>query len=261
MAYHVHLYNVGLKPDTAFNVIRSDIPIDKLILLNNDEPEFVDVENIIRERFEQINIEVEKAEIDPWDYQDVFNRVIELYHQECEAHDDVRFHINFTMGTSIVVGAVCSAAYSINADLYYIQEKCYAGTEEDRLIQIGVENLDELMELKSKRKVQQTFMRFKDGKPMTNKDLRDGSMSPSTLSYHTAHLQEMGLIEREGSVRNTKWILTSKGKQVMNRLRTAPRPDRMIDEQENPNVRAGGGPRRWTSREHVVVEMLRLEVV
>ena len=123
MTYHVHLYNVGLKPDTAFNVIRSDIPMDKLILLNNDKPEFEKVEKIIKERFEQFPIKVEKANINPWDYHNVFNKVLELYREECRTHGDVKFHINFTMGTSIVVGAVCSAAYSINADLYYIQEK------------------------------------------------------------------------------------------------------------------------------------------
>lgn len=65
MTYHVHLYNVGLKPDTAFNVIRSDIPMDKLILLNNDNPEFEKVEKIIKEKFEQFPIKVETADINP----------------------------------------------------------------------------------------------------------------------------------------------------------------------------------------------------
>lgn len=148
----------------------------------------------------------------------MFNKVLELYREECRTHGDVRFHINFTMGTSIVVGAVCSAAYSINADLYYIQEKCYSGIGEDRLIRIDVENVDELMELKSKKKILKTFMRFKDGRSKTNKELRGESLSPSTLSYHTSQLQKIGLIEREGSVRNANWILTEKGKQVMNRL-------------------------------------------
>ena len=222
MTYHVHLYNVGLKPDTAFNVIRSDIPMDKLILLNNDNPECEKVEKIIEERFEQFPIKVENADINPWDYHNVFNKVLELYRKECRTHGDVRFHINFTMGTSIVVGAVCSAAYSINADLYYIQEKCYSGIGEDRLIRIDVENIDELMELKSKKKILKTFMTFKDGRPKTNKELRGESLSPSTLSYHTSQLQKIGLIEREGSVRNANWILTEKGKQVMNRLRSTP---------------------------------------
>lgn len=219
MTYHVHLYNVGQDPETAFDIIRSDIPLDKLILLNNRNPEYVEVENIIRAGYEQFPIEVEVANINPWDYHDVFNKVIDLYRKECGDHGDVRFHINFTRGTRIAVGAVCSAAYSINADLYYIQEKCYAGTDDDKLIRIEIENLDELIELKSKTKIMKTFLKFRDNKSKTNRDLC-GTMSPSALAYHTSQLQKIGLIEREDSVRNTRWILTEKGKQFMNRLRS-----------------------------------------
>lgn len=219
MTYHVHLYNVGQDPETAFDIIRSDIPMDKLILLNNRNPEYVEVENAIKSVYENFPIDIEVAVINPWDYQDVFNKVLELYRKECDEHHDVRFHINFTRGTRIAVGAVCSAAYSINADLYYIQEKCYAGTEKDELIKIDIENLDELMELRSKKKLMETFLMFGDNEPKTDECLRNnGTLKPSALSYRTSQLRKIGVIKRENGDRDARWILTEKGRQVMNRL-------------------------------------------
>lgn len=218
MTFHVHIYNVGKTPETAFSIIGHEIPIEKLILLNNDKEEYKLVEDEIRKGFEPFPIEVETVIIDPWDYYNVFNKVIESYHKECEEHGDVRFHINFTKGTRIVVSAVCNAAYSIEADLYYVQEGQYSKSGKDTLIYIDIENINELMELKARKKPLEIFKKFSDRKPKMTKDLLIGGMSVSTLSFHTSYLQKLGLIERKGSVRNTEWILTEKGKNVMNRL-------------------------------------------
>ncbi len=218
MVFHVHLYNVGKKPDTAFNVIRAGIPIDKLYLLNNEDPIYLEVEKVIIDGFKPFSIEVSPARIDPFDYHNVFNTVLDLYRSECAIHDDVRFHINFTMGTSIVVGAVCSAAYSINADLYYIQEACYSKTNEDQLIQIEIQNIDEIAELRKRKQTLEVFRKFSDRGFKTNEDLMGSLKTPSSLSYHTKYLHQAGLIERRGSVRNTEWVLTEKGIQVLNRL-------------------------------------------
>ncbi len=219
MTYHVHLYNVGKSPDTAFSVIKTEIPMDKLYLLNNDNPEYVAVEDAIRKKFEGMGLDgIETLKINPFDYRDVFNAVLDTYKRECESHGDVRFHINFTMGTSIVVGAVCSAAYSINADLYYIQESIYSRSGKDEIIRIEVESFEEEFELRNKKQTLEVFLRFLDRKPKSNTDLIGGLRSPSSLTYHTRYLSEKGLIERKGSVRNTEWTLTRKGEHLIKRL-------------------------------------------
>ncbi len=219
MTYHVHLYNVGQKPDTAFSVLRTDIPMDKLYLLNNEKTEYVTVENQIREKFEGMGLDgVEKLRIRPFDYRSVFNAVLDAYKRECEEHDDVRFHINFTMGTSIMVGAVCSAAYSINADLYYVQEGIYSDSGKDEVIRIEIESLEDEFELRNKKQTLAVFQRFADRAPKSNENLMGGLKTSASLTYHTRYLSEKGLIKREGSVRNTRWMLTAKGEQLIKRL-------------------------------------------
>jgi len=220
MEYHVHLISVGSKAETAFNVIRSDMQMDKIYLFNNDNPDYQAVEDEIRERFSSFPLDgIETAEIKPFDYDDVFQKVIELYNKEAAEHPEgVVFHINFTMGTRITVGAMCSAAYSINADLYYVQEDRYSDTGKDKLIRIQIENIKELVELKSKKSTLAIFRKFIDKKPKKNEDLREGLNSPSSLSYHTKYLNQIGLIRRVDGVRNATWVLTEKGEQVMKRL-------------------------------------------
>lgn len=220
MEYHVHLYNVGLKPDTAYKVIGSGIPIHKIYLLNNKKDEYLEVEDQIRDRFRDTSIIVEKAEINPWDYHQVFDTVLRLYEEECGQHkgENVKFHVNFTMGTSIVVGAVCSAAHCIDADLYYVQEGCYSESGKDELITIRINSYEEIVELKSRPQTLAILLKMSEDKALSNDELR-GSISKPNLSYHTRYLLDKGLIARESGVRNVKWILTEKGKIVRKRLR------------------------------------------
>ena len=220
MEYHVHIISVGKKAETAFHVIKSDMKMNKIYLLNNDNEEYVTVEEEIRDTFNKFPLDgIITAKINPFDYDSVFKTIIDLYNIEMELHPEgVIFHINFTMGTRIAVGAMCSAAYSINADLYYIQEACYSPTGKDELIRIQIENINELTELKSKPQILKTFRKFSDRKPKSNKDLKSETMSASNLSYQTSYLSKAGLIKRFDGVRDGSWILTEKGEQVMKRI-------------------------------------------
>lgn len=220
MTYHVHIISVGSKSETAFHVIRSGMEIDKIYLLNNDNEKFVEVENEIRKGFEILNLDdIITESIKPFDYDDVFNKILDIYHKESEEHqDEVIFHINFTMGTRITVGAMCSSAYLINADLYYIQEGIYTASGKDELIRIPIDNIKELSELQNKPQTLEVFLRFSDFQPKTNEEIIGSLKSPSNLTYHTNYLLKIGAIQRMGSVRNVKWVLTEKGERMIKRL-------------------------------------------
>lgn len=220
MVYHVHIISVGSKSETAFNVIRSGMEIDKIYLLNNDNPNFIKVEKEIRDGFKKIPLDgIITESIKPFDYDDVFNKILNLYRNELKEHPDgVIFHINFTMGTRITVGAMCSSAYLINADLYYIQEGIYSSSGRDELIRIPIDNIKELSELQNKPQTLSVFLRFSDFQPKTNEDIIGSLKSPSNLTYHTNYLQKIGAIQRKGSVRNVEWILTEKGERMIKRL-------------------------------------------
>lgn len=227
MVYHVHIYTVGRKPDTAFHVLKSDLPIDKIYLLNNGAKEcdcngdvihdYQKVEDDIRSKLNSVGItDIVTEYIDPFDYNDIFDKVLEISEREINIHSDVRFHINFTMGTNIMAGAVCSAAYSINADLYYIQEGKYTKSKNDELIQIAIENIKELEILKKKAKTKEIFERFRIEESISNSNLKSEKETLSDLSYHTKLLKSYGLIKKDDI--SSEWILTNKGKQTLKRL-------------------------------------------
>ncbi len=220
MVYDVHIISVGSKSETAFTVIKSGLKIDKIYLLNNSNSEYLAVEEEIREGFKSFPIdEIKHIEIDPFDYDNVFKTVIDLYNSESENHPSgVMFHINFTMGTRVAVAAMCSAAYSINADLYYVKESLYSASGKDEFVPIKIDNINELADLKTHQKTLEIFRIMSDRKPKTNEELQVPVNSLSSLSYHTKYLSSAGLIKRLGSVRNASWVLTEKGEQVMKRL-------------------------------------------
>ena len=85
MVYHVHLISIGKKAETAFNVINSDIKMNKIYLLNNDNEEYMSVENEIRDAFSKFPLDgVVTAKINPFDYDDVFKKVLSLFEFESE---------------------------------------------------------------------------------------------------------------------------------------------------------------------------------
>ena len=97
-----------------------------------------------------------------------------------------------------MVGAVCSAAYSINADLYYVQEGTYSDSGRDEVIRIEIESLEEEFELRNKKQTLAVFQKFTDGKPKSNEDLIGSLHSKSSLTYHTRYLYEKKTNQTEG---------------------------------------------------------------
>ena len=217
--FEVHFYNVGRSSETAFHVLSQNIKVDKVYLLNNCDPAYVKVEQEIIEKLRAVNVnDVSKLSIDIFDFDDIYRKVCDTARAESDAHNgNVRFHFNITMGTSIVVGAVCCAAMVLDADLYYVKSREYSESGRDEFISIPIESIPEVERLRKKKAVLKVLLRFREKESFPNAELR-GDGSAARLSYITKELQLMGLIERKGSVKDTVWMLTEKGKIVLRRI-------------------------------------------
>lgn len=217
--FEVHFYNVGRSSETAFHVLSQNMKVDKIYLLNNYDPAYVKVEQEIVEKLRAVNIgDVSKLPIDIFDFDDIYRKVCDTARAESDAHNgNVRFHFNITMGTSIVVGAVCCAAMVLDADLYYVKSGEFSGSGRDEFISIPIESIPEVERLRKKKAVLKVLLRFREKGSFSNAELR-GDGSSARLSYITRELQLMGLIERKGSVKDTVWMLTEKGRIVLRRI-------------------------------------------
>ena len=52
----IHIVSVGRDKNIALTVFRSGIDIDKVILLNNTNEEYADVEKVVRTEFDTIGV-------------------------------------------------------------------------------------------------------------------------------------------------------------------------------------------------------------
>lgn len=214
MVYDIHISGVGEEADTTFNILMEGIPMKKLYLLNNDREQFLSIEREIIDKLNSIGFEnIVVKRIDPFDYQNVYDTVLKISKEELGSHSDARFHLNITRGTNIMAGAMCSASYLMNSDIYYVKAANYSETNQEELISIEVESFPELELLKTKESYS-LFLKFKNKEEIKNIDLK---VEFKSLTYKTKELSDYGLIEKIGS-KNCVWRLTNKGKIVLKRI-------------------------------------------
>lgn len=214
MVYDIHISGVGEKADTTFNVLMEDIPMKKLYLLNNNNEKFISTEKEIVNKLNSIGFDKIVVErIDPFDYQDIYNVVLKISKEELKSHPDARFHLNITRGTNIMAGAMCSASYLMNSDIYYVKAATYSKTDKEELIRIDIESFPELEMLKT-RESYSVFLKFKEKEEIDNAVLKSEFKS---LTYKTKELSGYGLIEKIGT-KNCVWKLTDKGRMVLGRI-------------------------------------------
>ncbi len=203
MSRAIHLCIGGNDGNVLSALVSGGLPMQEMCILRGCDPDGTVglAEGLKSIGFRRIRIIV----TDLGDYNRVFDSVCSV----CSGYDDARFYVNIGMGDPVSVSAMTSAAQSFDSLLYYVKD--------DRAVTIQSDSLPEMAELKSKRKVLETFLRFR-GKPrITNRDLM-GSLSNSALTYHTRMLSDMGLISKEGSAKTPIWVLTNKGEQMLRRI-------------------------------------------
>ncbi len=219
---NVHIVTVGFDPYPSLEMLASG-DVDFIYLLNDrTEKEAIESEKAIRKILDDIKIIPYKFEdIDCYDYQNVYDKIMEIVDKEKERNSDCLFHINFSRGTAIAVGAACTAACTIkDADLYYSKWKKGDNVEVSRrIIHVDVSDLSVFFQLKGATKnVFGYFQKAEDGIILNSELIDYTGLEKNSLSYHTRKLVEMKLIERDIRGKKTAWTATETGKKVLKRI-------------------------------------------
>lgn len=208
MSREIHLYIAGGDDSKLFPVLSSGLAMDRLVVLCSGPDGTIG----LMEGLERIGFEgIDAIRTDLTDYQRVYDSVRSVCTDYSEKFGDAHFDVNISSGEPVAVAAMVNAVQSFDADLYYIRD--------GEVVRMRSDDLEGLAELRGKRRVLETFLRFRDSRSYTNRELM-GSLSKQGLVHHTKELSRMGLISREGSVKYPVWVLTDKGEQALRRLRT-----------------------------------------
>jgi len=206
MSREIHLYIAGGDDSKLFPVLSSGLAMDRLVVLCSGPDGTIG----LMEGLERIGFEgIDAIRTDLTDYQRVYDSVRSVCSDYSEKYDDVHFDANISSGEPVAVAAMVNAVQSFDSDLYYIKD--------GKVITKPSDDLDDIAELKRKKKVLNTFQRFRDSQSFSNSELMKG-LSKQGLVYHTKELSRMGLIRREGSIKYPVWVLTDKGEQVLGRI-------------------------------------------
>ena len=206
MSREIHLYIAGGDDSKLFPVLTSGLAMDRLIVLCSGPDGTIG----LMEGLERIGFEgIDAIRTDLTDYQRVYDSVRSVCSDYSEKYDNVHFNANISSGEPVAVAAMVNAVQSFDSDLYYIKD--------GKVITKPSDDLDDIAELKRKKKVLNTFLRFRDSQSYSNSELMKG-LSKQGLVYHTKELSRMGLIRREGSIKYPVWVLTDKGEQVLGRF-------------------------------------------
>lgn len=229
MEYGVHIITLGRTPESALAAIQHFGRKDKIWIISSRDNEtvdgkeirYLDIENDVIGRFMTVNIRnIETWVIeDPFDYQEVYDAVVRIARMERGNHSDCRFYINFTSGTPIMTGAVCSAANTIGADLYYVRNAGHDPDGRDAVIEIETDRLREVSLLNRRKRTRSIFETIGSRDTITHSELMEASdIKNNALTPHTTMLQRNNLIVNMGSSKFPVWRLTERGRDVLNRL-------------------------------------------
>ena len=219
---NVHIVTVGFDPHPSLEMLASG-DVDYVYLLNDrSEKEARQSEKYITDILESIgSIDFEVVEIDCYDYQDVYDKIIRIADRESESKTGCKIHINFSRGTAIAVGAACTAACSIrDVDLYYSKWK--SGNNDiasSRIIHVDVSEFTAIFQLKGATRVFfKLFEKSQSGSMPNSELMRLTGLKRNSLTNHTSKLCELNLIRREPVGKCVTWQLTDSGKKVLKRI-------------------------------------------
>lgn len=220
--YHIHIIPVGINPKPALSVMQSDMPVQKVHLICSEDmggklnSDMIDrlsrsEEEIVSTLWKSDIDGVIVSRVDPWDYQAIIDKVMDIAALERLEHPDAQFHINFTSGTHVTCGAVCSAAFYIGADLYYIMNRDDQEGIDDPVRRFQIPSLPDVSRIKGKT-IDVLFL-LEGAGWIDNSVLKEGTgMTSNKLGYHTRILREYGLIESKRLGKEVQWRLTYSGK-------------------------------------------------
>jgi len=183
--------------------------IDKVYLLTGEK--YLDNSRTLREQLKNLGIEVEIREIDPFDYRDVVDTIMDI----ALIHKNDNIFINVTGGTNLMAGAATTTSFFIGAVAYYVLDKRYVKKPIGELvIEIPSPKQPLYYDInKSQREIMENLMNMeKKGTANSVQVLGDKmNMYPQKIHYHIKELSKKNLVKTTQEGRVTKVEITPVG--------------------------------------------------
>ncbi len=202
---NIHIIGVGFEPQPIVDVLRSDLPCDRVYLLWNNDPRVMAsrdrvVEKLIGSGFRPGDVIPE--EVDVFDYQKILNRVMRIAQSERErsrnAKTALQFYLNITHSTRLVTGALCTATMILGAQMYYLkfgEDGSEGSGISDRIIRVPTPRIPDLDKITDKRR---RFLKMvsEEGNGLTVSQLAAEFSSKQNVNQYVCFFEESGLVER-----------------------------------------------------------------
>ena len=224
---NIHIIGVGFESESIIDVLRSDLPCDKVYLLWNNDPRVIASKDRVVDALLSSGFrpeDVMEEEVDVFDYQMILNRVMRISQIEKEKAEssktDLQFYLNISHSTRLVTGALCTATMILGAQMYYLKVR-ESGPEDrginDMIIRVPTPRIPDMDKITDKRR---RFLKLvcseKDG--LTVSELAAEFSSKQNVNQFVGFFENNNLVERIHEGRNVRIKATELGMMVANWL-------------------------------------------
>lgn len=235
---HIHIASTGGRTEniqTGFNAVSS---VDKLYLVYSNQRKHSAED--LQKNFTKIGVECIIKGVSGFDFQEIVDVIYEIYGENVN-EKNLRYTINITGGTNLMAAAICSTAFFINAEIYYVmydREKEKNGIPQDsveeRVKRIPVPKIPNVNGLRSATREILEYILDNDGPDLTSVKVADAfGYSRQALKHHTDILKKEGIIEIEKWTKNNRLSrisLTQEGRMVAGWIKNFNRTDKKLAE-------------------------------
>ena len=222
---NIHFIGVGYDPVPILEVLKSNLPCDRICLLWNNEPKIVDsknriVRNLMEGGFDQDDIVTQK--VDAFDYNDILNNIMKITLAEKKRSAEIgckaQFFFNITHGTRLDTAALSTAAMIVGSQMYYYKERddstAHISTN-NLIIRIPVPKMPDLDKLTTQRRRFLKMVCSKEDGATVN-ELSGAFNSKQNVNQFVGFFEENKFVER---IRDGKYVrikATDLGKMAAN---------------------------------------------
>lgn len=233
---HIHIASTGGGMENILTGYKAVSGVDKLYLIYSVQRKHSAED--LQKKFEKIGTECSIKGVSGFDFQEIVDIIYEIYGENVNSKN-LRYTINITGGTNLMAAAVCSTAFFIKAEIYYVmfnREKEEKGIPqepiEDRIIRIPTPKIPNVNGLGPVTREILEYILDNYGPDLTSIDVAEAfNYSRQALKHHTDILKKEGIIEVEKWTKNnrlSKITLTLEGRMVAGWVKNFNRTDKKL---------------------------------
>ena len=235
---HIHIASTGGGIENILTGFKAVSGVDKLYLIYSTQRKHSAED--VQKKINKIGTECFIKGVSGFDFQEIVDTIYEIYGENVNAKN-LRYTINITGGTNLMAAAVCSTAFFINAEIYYVmydREKEEKGIPQDpieeRVKRIPTPKIPNVNGLGPATREILEYILDNDGPELTSVNVAGAfGYSRQALKHHTDILKKEKIIEVEKWTRNnrlSKITLTQEGRMVAGWIKNFNRTDKRLEE-------------------------------